>query len=144
MTTNCWHFPTECYWICRHKPDHKLRIISTCTIFPQRGRPCLEARSAFSQLRKVASQIITWFTMIDDYCTVPDKQELTKDGLILRPASFRGWGKNSVEGNRGLDLYVRKYGTCIQLFPMPMRTYIQWVLIFDYVHRVPYNGCKAC
>ena len=42
-------------------------------------------------------------------CTTPHQQKLLKDGLILRPASFRGQGKNSAKGNRGPGLYLRKY-----------------------------------
>ena len=60
---------------------------------------------------KVALQIATRFTMNSNHCTTPYEQALIKNGLVLRPASFRGWGKNFAEGNRDPNLYSRKYGT---------------------------------
>ena len=42
--------------------------------------------------------IATRFTMNNNCCTMPHEQELMKDGLVLRPVSFRGRGKNSAEG----------------------------------------------
>ena len=58
---------------------------------------------------KVVLQIATRFTTNNNYYTMPHKQELIKEGLVLRPASFRGQGKNSVEGSSGPGLYSRKY-----------------------------------
>ena len=59
---------------------------------------------------KVPMRIATGFSMNNNYCTPPSEQELIEDSLVLRPASFRGWGKNSAEGNRSPGLYLRNYG----------------------------------
>ena len=78
----------------------------------------------------VAPPIATRFTMNNNDCTMPHEQELIKDCLVLRPASFRGQGKNCAEGNSGLGLYSRKYSTYtqyVQQMTQNMRTvlYIQ-------------------
>lgn len=40
---------------------------------------------------------------------------LIKAGPDLRQVPFRGQGKSVAEGNRGLGLYLRKYGTLLLL-----------------------------
>ena len=59
-----------------------------------RGWPCLETRGiSVNYVIKVVSGIVTKFTVDNNYCMTPHKQELIKDGLVLRPALFRDWDK---------------------------------------------------
>ena len=63
---------------------------------------------------KVISGIATWFIVSINYCTMAHEQELIKEGHHFKASLiYRGWAKSPAEGNRVLDLYLRKYGTCI-------------------------------
>ena len=79
---------------------------SSLTVLPQTEAGLLYMPDIFSvnYIIKVMLRIAIRFSMNNDYCTTPHKQELIKDGLVLRPASFRDWGKNYAEGKRGPGL----------------------------------------